>query len=80
MNLTQAKPLRTRLENAVKAARDVAEKAASADQKALRRRLRAHGQALGDIKHKDQTLPGQLRLESLPHILYIPAQKEPEPC
>ena len=72
-NLTLAKPLRTRLENAVKAARDVAEKAAKAalaqlatgdakvpdylsqDQKALGRRLRAHGRALGDLKHKDET-------------------------
>ncbi len=71
--LTQAKPLRTRLEAAVKAERDVAEKAAktalahlatgdakapdyvSAHQKALRWRLRAHGRALGDIKHKDET-------------------------
>lgn len=69
------KPLRTQLENTVKAARDVAEKAAkgalaqlavgeakapdylSADQKSLRRRLRAHGRALGDIKHKDDTQP-----------------------
>ncbi len=73
MSLTLAKPLRTQLENAVKAARDVAEKAAKAalaqlatgdakvpdylspDQKALRRRLRAHGRALGDVKHKDET-------------------------
>lgn len=67
------KPLRTQLENTVKAARDVAEKAAKAaltqlavaeakapdylseDQKALRRRLRAHGRSLGDTKHKDET-------------------------
>lgn len=73
MSLTLAKPLRTQLENAVKAARDVAEKAAkgalvqlatgdakvpdylSPDQKALRRRLRAHGRASGDIKLKDET-------------------------
>lgn len=62
------KPLRTQLENTVKAARDGAEKGAQAalhqlavceakapdylsdDQKALRRRLRAHGRALGDSK------------------------------
>ncbi len=61
------KPLRAQLENTVKAARDVAEKAASAslaqlavseakapdyltdELKALRRRLRAHGRALGDV-------------------------------
>ncbi|MFO0106845.1 MAG: Eco57I restriction-modification methylase domain-containing protein [Burkholderiales bacterium] len=65
------KPLRTQLENTVKAARDVAEVAATAalvqlavgegkapdyltdDQKALRRRLRAHGRALGDVKASD---------------------------
>ncbi len=63
------KPIRTQLENAVKAARDVAEQAARAalaqlavaeakapdyltdDLEALRRRLRAHGRALGDTKH-----------------------------
>ena len=73
LNAPLAKPLRSQLENAVKTARDVAEKAAKAalaqlatgeakvpdylsqDQKALRRRLRAHGRALGDIKHKDET-------------------------
>ncbi len=67
-NQPLAKPLRTQLENAVKAARDVAEKGARAalaqlavgetkapdylsdDLKALRRRLRAHGRALGDAK------------------------------
>ena len=67
------KPLRTQLENAVKAARDVAEKGARAalaqlavgeakapdylsdDLKALRRRLRAHGRALGDAKAGDDT-------------------------
>ena len=67
------KPLRTQLENTVKAARDVAEKAGkaalvqlavneakspdylSAEQKALRRSLRAHGRALGDVKHLDDT-------------------------
>ncbi|WP_169107997.1 Eco57I restriction-modification methylase domain-containing protein [Comamonas suwonensis] len=65
------KPLRTQLENTVKAARDVAEKAAQAaltqmavgdakapdyltdDKKALRRRLRAHGRALGDALGAD---------------------------
>jgi hypothetical protein len=72
-NAPLPKPLRTQLENTVKAARDVAEKAGratltqlavseakapdylSADQKALRRNLRAHGRALGDAKHKDET-------------------------
>ena len=67
------KPLRTQLENTVKAARDVAEQAARAslaqlavgeakapdyltdDNKALRRRLRAHGRALGDTKHTNDT-------------------------
>ncbi len=68
------KPLRTQLENTVKAARDVAEKGAKAallqlavgeakvpdylvsdDLKSLRRRLRAHGRALGDAKAKDDT-------------------------
>lgn len=71
MNQPLAKALRTQLENTVKAARDVAEKAANAalaqlavadakapdylssEHKALRRRLRAHGRALGDIKQKD---------------------------
>lgn len=73
LNAPLVKPLRGQLENAVKTARDVAEKAAKAalaqlatgdakvpdylspDQKALRRRLRAHGRALGDVKHKDET-------------------------
>jgi len=68
-----AKPLRGQLEATVKAARDVAERAARAaltqlavgegkppeyldeDAKALRRRLRAHGRALGDLKAKDDT-------------------------
>ncbi len=68
-----AKPLRSQLENTVKSARDVAERAALAalrqlavseakapdylsdDLKALRRRLRAHGRALGDVKAKDDT-------------------------
>ena len=73
-NLPLAKPLRTHLENTVKAARDVAEKGAKAalaqlavgeakvpdylisdDLKSLRRRLRAHGRALGDAKAKDDT-------------------------
>jgi hypothetical protein len=72
-NQPLAKPLRSQLENTVKSARDVAEKAALAalrqlavseakapdylsdDFKALRRRLRAHGRALGDDKAKDDT-------------------------
>jgi hypothetical protein len=72
-NAPLPKPLRTQLENTVKAARDVAEKAGvatltqlavseakapdylSTDQKALRRNLRAHGRALGDAKHTDET-------------------------
>ena len=67
------KPLRTQLENTVKAARDVAEKAGkaalvqlavaeakapdylNAEQRALRRNLRAHGRALGDSKRPDDT-------------------------
>ncbi|QDZ26591.1 Eco57I restriction-modification methylase domain-containing protein [Noviherbaspirillum sp. UKPF54] len=67
------KPLRTQLENTVKAARDIAETAARAaltqlavaepkapdyltnELKALRRRLRAHGRALGDEKVKDDS-------------------------
>ena len=73
LNAPLPKALRTQLENTVKAARDVAEKAGkaalsqlavseakapdylSADQKALRRKLRSHGRALGDIKHKDES-------------------------
>ena len=73
LNQPLAKPLRSQLENTVKSARDVAEKAALAalrqlavseakapdylsdDLKALRRRLRAHGRALGDVKAKDDT-------------------------
>jgi hypothetical protein len=73
MSNTLPKPLRSQLENTVKSARDVAEKAALAslrqlavneakapdylsdDLKALRRRLRAHGRALGDVKAKDDT-------------------------
>ena len=72
-NQPLAKPLRTQLENTVKAAREVAEKGARAalaqlavgearapdylsdDHKALRRRLRAHGRALGDAKALDDT-------------------------
>jgi hypothetical protein len=72
-NQPLAKPLRSQLENTVKSARDVAEKAALAalrqmavseakapdylsdELKALRRRLRAHGRALGDAKAKDDT-------------------------
>lgn len=67
------KPLRTQLENTVKAAREVAEKGARAtlsqvavgdakapdyltdELKTLRRRLRAHGRALGDTKATDDT-------------------------
>ena len=73
LNAPLPKPLRTQLENTVKAARDVAEKAGKAalaqlavsegkapdylgpEQKALRRSLRAHGRALGDVKHADDT-------------------------
>lgn len=72
-NQALAKPLRTQLENTVKAARDVAEKGARAalsqlavgeakapnylteELKSLRRRLRAHGRALGDTKTDDDT-------------------------
>ena len=68
-----SKPLRSQLENTVKAARDVAEKAALAAlhqlgvgdarlpehldeaRKALRRRLRAHGRSLGDVKSADDS-------------------------
>lgn len=67
------KPLRTQLENTVNAARELAEKGASAalaqmavaeakapdyltdESRALRRRLRAHGRALGDVKVSDDT-------------------------
>ncbi|WP_300437113.1 DNA methyltransferase [Zoogloea sp.] len=72
-NQPLAKPLRTQLENTVKAAREAAEKGARAalsqlavgeakapdyltdELKALRRRLRAHGRALGDNKAADDT-------------------------
>nr|WP_294866197.1 DNA methyltransferase [uncultured Pseudogulbenkiania sp.] len=72
-NQPLAKPLRTQLENTVKAAREVAEKGARAalgqlavgetkapdyltdELKALRRRMRAHGRALGDAKAADDT-------------------------
>ena len=72
-NQPLAKPLRTQLENTVKAAREAAEKGARAalsqlavgeakapdyltdEFKALRRRLRAHGRALGDTKVADDT-------------------------
>jgi hypothetical protein len=72
-NQPLAKPLRTQLENTVKAAREVAEKGARAalsqvavgeakvpdyltdELKTLRRRLRAHGRALGDVKAADDT-------------------------
>ncbi len=75
------KPLRTQLENTVKAARDVAEVAATAalaqlavgegkapeyltdSQKALRRRLRAHGRALGDVKASDDS-------QSIRHLVW----------
>lgn len=75
------KPLRTQLENTVKAARDVAEIAATAalaqlavgegkapdyltdPQKALRRRLRAHGRALGDVKAADDS-------QSIRHLVW----------
>ncbi|HCN68767.1 MAG TPA: restriction endonuclease subunit M [Candidatus Accumulibacter sp.] len=68
-----SKPLRSQLENTVKSARDVAEKAALAAlhqlgvgdarlpehldeaRKALRRRLRAHGRSLGDVKSADDS-------------------------
>ncbi len=71
--VTLTKPLRSQLENTVKAAREVAEKSAHAalgqvavgeakapdyltdELKALRRRLRAHGRALGDTKAVDDT-------------------------
>ncbi|MBO9356875.1 SAM-dependent DNA methyltransferase [Bordetella petrii] len=67
------KPLRSQLENTIKAARDEAEQGAQAalrqlaisearvpdylkeEQKVLRRRLRAHGRALGDVKANDDT-------------------------
>jgi hypothetical protein len=80
-NQPLAKPLRSQLENTVKSARDVAEKAALAalrqlavseakapdylsdELKALRRRLRAHGRALGDVKDKDDT-------QSLQHLVW----------
>jgi hypothetical protein len=73
INTPLAKPLRSQLENTIKAASELAEKAARAalaqlavgeakpphylddDGKALRRRLRAHGRAQGDTKHKDDT-------------------------
>lgn len=76
-NQPLAKPLRSQLEATVKAARDVAEKAANAalvqlavgeakvpdyltdEFKALRRRLRAHGRALGDKKADDDIQPLQ---------------------
>jgi hypothetical protein len=76
-NQPLAKALRSQLEAAVKAARDVAERAAIAalaqlavgegkapdyltdEFKALRRRLRAHGRALGDKKADDDSQPLQ---------------------
>lgn len=80
-NQPLAKPLRTQLENTVKAAREIAEKAAHAaltqmgvgdakapdyltdELKALRRRLRAHGRAVGDAKAADDT-------QSLQHLVW----------
>ncbi|MGB3741211.1 MAG: DNA methyltransferase [Castellaniella sp.] len=68
-----SKPLRTQLENTIKAARDAAETGAEAaiaqlavaearapdylndERRALRRRLRAHGRALGDAKAADNS-------------------------
>jgi hypothetical protein len=81
LNNPLPKPLRTQLENTVKAARDVAEVAATAalvqlavgegkapdylteEQKALRRRLRAHGRALGDVKVADDS-------QSIRHLVW----------
>lgn len=81
LNAPLPKPLRTQLENTVKAARDVAEKAGKAalvqlavseakapdylgaEQKTLRRSLRAHGRALGDVKHADDT-------QGLQHLIW----------
>jgi hypothetical protein len=75
------KPLRTHLENTIKAARIVAEDAGNAalmqlsvneakapdyltsDQKVLRRKLRSHGRALGDLKHIDET-------QELQHLIW----------
>lgn len=75
------KALRNQLENAVRAAREVAEKGARAvlaqlavaeakapdyltdELKALRRRLRAHGRALGDSKASDDT-------QSVQHLVW----------
>jgi hypothetical protein len=80
-NQPLAKPLRSQLESTVKAARDVAEKAANAalaqlavseakvpdyltsEFKALRRRLRAHGRALGDKKADDDS-------QALQHLVW----------
>lgn len=73
MQNTLPKALRTQLENTIKVARDVAEKAALAalhqlgvgdsklpehlddEGKSLRRRLRAHGRSLGDVKNSDES-------------------------
>ena len=95
LNKPLAKNLRSQLENTVKAARDVAEKAAIAalehlgvgegkppshltkEHEALRRRLRAHGRQLGDIKHSNDTQPiRHLVWEMLTNIgiaCYLPA-------
>lgn len=72
-NTPLPKPQRTQLEHTVKAARDIAERAARAalaqlavgearvpdylgdELRALRRRLRAHGRAVGDVKAADDT-------------------------
>ena len=80
-NTPLAKSLRSQLESTVKAARDVAEKAARAallhlavgeakvpdylsdELKPLRRRLRAHGRAIGDLKAKDE-------MQGLQHLVW----------
>jgi hypothetical protein len=74
MAQTLPKPQRTQLENTVKAARDVAEKAASAalaqlavadgkapdyltePQRILRRKLRSHARAMGDVSSQNSTM------------------------
>jgi len=85
--VTLARPLRAQLENTVKIARDVAEKAArsvltqmavaeakapdylSDELKGLRRRLRAHGRALGDAKLSDDT-------QGLQHLIWEVAYEQ----
>jgi hypothetical protein len=79
--VTLTRPLRAQLENTVKIARDIAEKAARAvltqmavaepkapvylsdELKGLRRRLRAHGRALGDAKLPDDA-------QGLQHLIW----------